>query len=151
MKKKSTIAWCVTLLCLVLTVVLWFAMRGQKAEYTQVTATVLTSKTSYLRVAGKKQAVYKITVSYDGETYELENAYNSYSYVPGTKTTAYLANGHLYANEAGVNTSTPLATVYFIFLFGTFGMVIFSTLLMSREQQQNKEQTPAKTPEEMIR
>ena len=63
-------------------------------------------------------------MEYEGREYELQNVYNSYSYMPGRVTTAYLHDGKLYANVAGITSTTPVATVYFVFLFASVGMVI---------------------------
>ncbi|MDO5603344.1 MAG: penicillin-binding protein [Oscillospiraceae bacterium] len=139
MKKKSTILWLATALCLIVTVGLWFAVNGSEVDYTEVSATVISSDTSYRKVMGKRQAVYEVTVEYNGVTYDLENVYSAASYFPGKSTTVYEANGHLYANTDGVKTSTPLATLYFVFLFGSFGMIGLSLYMMSKEKQKKKE------------
>lgn len=139
MKKKSTIFWLITAFCLAATVGLWFAVNGEKVEYTEVEATVVRADTYYRKIAGTKRAVYEVTVRYNGATYELENVYGTAGYISGRNITAYEANGHLYANVAGVKTSTPLSTVYFVFLFGTFGLFGVSVYLMSKEQQRKKE------------
>ena len=46
----------------------------------------------------------------------------------------------MYANEEGVKTATPIAKVYFVFLFGTFGMLMFASIQSSKLSQKNKEE-----------
>ena len=81
---------------------------------------------------------YEITVEYNGGTYELENAHNTYQYPQGATVKAYLANnGRLFANVEGVSSSTPLATVYFVCLFGSFGL-LFAAATYSGKAKQEK-------------
>lgn len=139
MKKKSIILSILTVLCIIITVFLWFAMNNQELEYEEVKATVVSSNSGYRRVAGSRQIYYDVKVEYEGKTYDLQNVYSSASYIPGLEVTVYSANGNLYANEAGVNTSTPLAITYFVFLFGSFIMFGITLTTMSKSHQKKKE------------
>ena len=46
--------------------------------------------------------------------------------------TALLHDGKLYANIEGITSTTPVAMVYFVFLFGSFAMVCVSVTLFSK-------------------
>lgn len=140
MNKKVIILWSIFIVCLVLTIVLWFAMNKANPEFEEVKATVLSSKTEEIvnKKTGSRTTFYKVEVRYNGETYDLENAHNTYMYQQGKTVTAYLYNGKLYANQEGVKTSTPIATVYFIFLFGSFGMLMVAATYTSKAYQKNK-------------
>jgi len=74
------------------------------------------------------------------KTYDLGNAHSAYEYPKGKVVKAYLSNGKLYANEEGVKTSTPIATIYFVFLFGSFGMLMFAATQTSKISQKMKEE-----------
>lgn len=124
MKMKARITGIITLLCFICTVALWFATNNQNVEYEEVEATVLSAKDVTRRVKKTTITHHEIKVQYEGETYELENAYDSWSYTRGEQITVYLSNGKLYANVEGVETSTPIAIVYFVFLFLSFVMLI---------------------------
>lgn len=134
MKKKVIIMWVVFVVCLVLTVVLWFAMNSTNLEYEEVKATVISSRTEEVvnRKTGSRTTFYKIEVRYNGETYDLENAHSAYEYPEGKSVKAFLSNGKLYANIEGVKTSTPVATIYFVFLFGTFIMLFVAATYTSK-------------------
>lgn len=139
MKKKAIIMSVITLLSLMITIGLRFAMNGSEAEYTEVNVTVESSRTVTRKVGTSRTTTYEVKVNYDGKTYDLRNCHDIYSYMEGSTVTAYLANGKLYANVEGVNTSTPLATVYFVFLFATFGMILgFPIYLTSQKQKEKK-------------
>ena len=117
MKKKAILSWCAFAVCLIATVVMWFVVNAQEIEYEEVSVSVLSAQTTQLtkKSTGAHYDFYEITVEYNGKTYELENAHNTYQYPEGTTVKAYLANnGRLYANIEGVSSSTPLATVYFV-------------------------------------
>ena len=125
MKKKVLILWIIFVVCLISTIGLWFAMNNQNLEYEEVQVTVVSAKTE--RVKNKKTGsstdFYKVEVRYNGKTYDLENAHNTYMYPEGKTVKSYLANDRLFADTDGVKTSTPVSTVYFIFLFGSFIML----------------------------
>lgn len=118
-----------TVLCLILTIACRMISDNREVPFEKVQATVVTSETRQRIVAGRRQNYYYVTVRYEGETYELKNVHNTYSYKPGNKTTAYLSNGTLYANEEGVQTSTPIFYAYIGFLIATF--VLFIVFLSS--------------------
>ena len=137
MKKKVIILWVVFVVCLVLTVILWFGMNNSKFEYEKVQVTVLSAKTEKVinKNTGSTTNFYKVKVEYNDETYDLENAHNTYMYPEGKNVTAYLSNGRLFADEDGVKTSTPIATAYFIFLFGSFIMLFVAATYTSKAFQ----------------
>lgn len=137
MKRNSILLWIAFVLCLVLTIVFWFLMNNSNPEYKEVKATVLSSeKVEYVnRKTGSRTYKYDVKVQYIGKTYDLENAHNAYSYVEGREITAYLANGKLYANTEGVKTNTPIAKVYFVFLFASFGLLIFAPSYTAKLKQ----------------
>ena len=95
MKKKAIISSIITVLCIVAAVVLRIAMDKVDVEYTEVKATVISSEERVRRVYGKSQKYYEVVVEYEGREYEQQNVYNSYSYMPGRETTAYLHDGKL--------------------------------------------------------
>lgn len=140
-KKISIVLWGAFVVCLIATVALWFAMNNTKAEYEEVSATVLSAKTE--QVVNKKTHsttnFYKVTVSYEGEEYDLGNAHSTYEYPVGKTVKAYLSNGKLYANVEGVQTDTPVAKVYFAFLIGTF-VLLMGAAMYSSSKPKNVEE-----------
>ncbi len=148
--KKIIILWVAFVVCLVATIGLWFAMNSSNPEFEEVKATVVSAETTKVvnRKTGSSTTFYDVKVEYEGKTYDLGNAHSVYEYPKGKVVKAYLSNGKLYANEEGVKTATPIATVYYIFLFGTFGMLIFAPIQTSKICQKNKEQKEAKVVEE---
>lgn len=137
MKKKILAVWGIFVLCVAITVGLWFAMNKAELKYEEVEAKVLSSETK--RVKNKKNGstydFYEVKVEYEGNTYELENVHSVASYYTGKNVKAYLSNGKLFANIEGVRTSTPVATAYFVFLFGSFGMLILAAMYTSKSNQ----------------
>ncbi len=140
MKKKVMILWIVFAVCLVLTVVLWFFMNGAEPEYEEVKAVVTSAKTEEIvnKKTGSRTKFYKVEVRYDGKVYDLENAHDTYTYPEGKTVTAYKYNDRLFANTEGVQTSTPVATIYFIFLFGSFIMLMVAATYTSKVSQEKK-------------
>lgn len=140
MKKLAIILWIVFVVCLITTIVLWFAVNRSNPEYEEVKATVLSAKTEKIvnRKTGASTTFYKVKATYKGETYDLENVGNLYMYPEGKTVTAYFANNRLFANKEGVKTATPIATVYFIFLFGTFILLMVSAIYTSKVAQDKK-------------
>ena len=59
-------------------------------------------------------------------------------YVPERTVKVYLYNGKLYANIEGVKTSSPVATLYFVFLFATFGMVLGFPIYLSKQREKSR-------------
>lgn len=139
MWKKSILLALVTVLCLGITVFLRFAADNADREYTKVEVTVLTAETRYKKVGRSSQRYYEITVRYQGKTYDLENAHETYSYTPGKQVKAYLSDGRLFANIEGVKSTGPVATAYFVGLFATFGLVIATASVWSSERKKNRE------------
>ena len=101
-------------------------------EYTEVKATVVSSDNIVRKVLGKRQTQYEVVVEYEGQEYKLKNTHSSAAYIPGKEVTALLHDGKLYANIEGITSTTPVAMVYFVFLFGSFAMVCVSVTLISK-------------------
>lgn len=150
-KKKAVILWILFIACLVTTVYLNRAVMNSDPDYEEVSVTVVSSKTVkyYNRKTGTTTNKYEIEVRYNGETYDLKNAHDSYSYREGATVKAYLANGKLYANPEGVKTSTPLAKVYFGFLFGT--VAVFTAACMSLSKKKPKGKAAQKPEPEQVK
>lgn len=140
MKKKVTLMWVATAVCLVLTVVFWFLMNKTEVKYEEVTAIV--TSTSTREVVNKntqnRTIFYEVKVEYEGEVYELRNVHGLAGYYKGKTVKALLSNGKLYANEEGIKSTSPIAIVYFVFLFGTFGMVMLSATYMSKAHEKDE-------------
>ena len=132
MKKKAVICSIITVLCIVAAVFLRFAMEDTNPEYTEVKATVVSSDNIVRKVLGKRQTQYEVVVEYEGQEYKLKNTHSSAPYIPGKEVTALLHDGKLYANIEGITSTTPVAMVYFVFLFGSFAMVCVSVTLISK-------------------
>lgn len=141
MKKKILAVWGIFVLCVAITVGLWFAMNKQEVSYQEVEVKVISSETK--RVKNKKNGntydFYEVKVEYEGKEYELGNVHSAASYYKGKKVKAYLSNEKLYANIEGVKTSTPIATIYFIFLFGSFGMLFLAAMYTGKLSQKKLE------------
>lgn len=145
MKNKSLILWIITALCLVMTVVFWFLMDGTEVEYEEVSAVVTSASTTEVvnKSTGSRTPFYDVKVRYEGEEYTLENVHGLAGYTQGRSVKALLANGKLYANVEGIKSTTPVAIVYFIFLFGTFGMLMLSAIYSSKQHEKKKTNTKA--------
>lgn len=124
-----------TVLCIIIAVILRFAMDSVEVAYEEVKVTVVSSesKVRVLKKTNSKTTTYDVKVRYEGETYDLQNVYNSYSYQPGGNVKAYLSEGELYANTQGVQTSTSTAKAYFAFLFISFGMILASSFTVGKK------------------
>lgn len=142
MKNKTAILWIITGVCLVLTVVFWFLMNNQEVKYEEVTAIVTnaTSREVVNKKSGSRTTFYDVTVKYDGKDYDLQNVHGLSGYSNGKSVKALLANGKLYANVEGIKSSSPVAITYFVFLFGTFAMIIVSAMYMSKAKAKKKEE-----------
>lgn len=149
-KKKAVILWILFIACLVTTVSLNRQVMNSDPDYEEVNVIVLSSETvTYInRKTGSRTNKYEIEVMYDGQRQELINAHNAYSYREGATVKAYLANGKLYANPEGVKTSTPLAKVYFGFLFGT--VAVFTAACMSLSKKKTKGKAAQKPEPEQV-
>ncbi len=142
MKKKVIILWCAFVVCLITTVALWFAMNNSKLKYEEVEATVLSSEVEQVvnKKTGSRTNFYKVKVEYNGEEYDLGNVHSASGHSRGKRVKAYLSNEKLYANIEGVRTATPVATIYFVFLFGTFGMLFWAAIEMGKLSQNKKQE-----------
>lgn len=139
MKKKANLLWCAFAVCLIATVVMWFVVDAQEIEYEEVEVRVLSAVTKQHRnySTGAYYDYHEVTVEYNSETFELENAHNTYQYPQGATVKAYLANnGRLFANIEGVSSTTPLATVYFVCLFGSFGLLLVAVIYSGKAKQE---------------
>lgn len=141
MKNKVLIMWIITVICLILTIVFWFLMNKSEVKYEEVTATVIS--TSSKEVVNKKTknrtTFYEVKVNCGGKEYELQNVHGLSGYYEGKSVKALLSNGKLYANEEGIKSTSPIAIVYFVFLFGTFGMIMLSSMYMSKMKANKQE------------
>lgn len=141
MKNKVALMWGLTIVCFILTVIFWFLMNNQDINYEEVMATV--TDTSSREVVNKKThnktTFYTVMVKYEGKEYELHNVHSLVGYYKGKSVKALLSNNKLYANEEGIKSTSMVAIIYFIFLFGTFGMLMLSATYTSKVKQKKKE------------
>lgn len=142
MKNKVVIMWIITAVCLILTIVFWFLMNKVEVKYEEVTAIVTdtSSKEVINKKTGSRTTFYEVKVMYEGKEYELQNVHGLAGYYEGRSVKALLANEKLYANVEGIKSTSPIAIVYFIFLFGTFGMLILSATYMSKMKAKKQDQ-----------
>ena len=112
----------------------WFLMNKAEVNYEKVTAIVTeaSSKDVVNKKTGSRTTFYEVKVTYEGKEYELQNVHSLVGYSKGRSVEALLSNGKLYANVEGIKSTSPVAIIYFIFLFGTFGMLIVSSTYMSK-------------------
>jgi len=115
-------------------------MNKVEVKYEEVTATV--TNTSTKEVVNKKTnnrtTFYEVKVKYKGQEYVLQNVHGLAGYYKGKSVKALLANNKLYANVEGIKSTSPVAIVYFIFLFGTFGMLMLSATYMSKSKEKTQ-------------
>lgn len=139
MKKRVELMWVLTGVCLVLAIIFWFKMNNVEVEYDLVTAIVTdtSSKDLINKNTHNRTTFYKVKVRYEGKEYELQNVHGLSGYYKGASVKALLYNDKLYANEEGIKSSSPTAIVYFVFLFGTFGMIMASSIYMSKVKSKN--------------
>lgn len=141
MKKKVVLLWIITGFCLILTVIFWFLMNNVDIKYEEVIA--LVTETSSKDVINKKHknrtTLYDVKVLYDGEEYELQNVHGLSGYYKGKTVKVLLSNGKLYANIEGIKSTSPIAIIYFILLFGTLGMMLISATYMSKMKTKKQE------------
>lgn len=141
--KKSPlglILWLATLACLVLTVVFWNLSRNQNIEYDEVTAVVTSASTTEVvnKNTGSRTPFYDVKVRYEGQEYSLENVHGLAGYSEGRSVKVLLSNGKLYANVEGITSTTPISIVYFVFLFGTFAMLMIAATYSSKQSAKKK-------------
>ncbi len=140
--KKVWICGIIMVICIVAAVLLRGPMDNADIDYTEVKVQVVSSETKEtdIKVGNSRSTMttYDIVVSYQGQNYDLKNAHDSYSYRKGATVTAYLSNGKMYANVEGVQTSTPVATAYFVALIGSFVMFFITICLWANAAQQKR-------------
>ena len=138
MKNKVALMWIITVVCLILTIVFWFLMNKTEVEYEEVTAIVTSTSVKEVvnKNTGNRTSFYEVKVEYNGKEYDLHNVHGLAGYYEGKSVTALLSNDKLYANVEGIKSTSPVATIYFVFLFGTFGMVMLSSTYMSKAKKQ---------------
>ena len=112
------------MVCVITTLVLRYFLERQDVEFEEVTVTVVSAEKKELenRKTNTTLTINDVKVEYEGEEYALKNAYDVYMYPTGKEVTAYLSHGKLYANIAGVESSTLLYYVYLAFLIASFIM-----------------------------
>lgn len=69
------------------------------------------------------------------EFFRLLNVHGFVGYSKGKSVKTLLSNEKLYANVEGIKSTSSVAIIYFIFLFGTFGMLIVSSTYMSKMKE----------------
>jgi len=141
MSKKINIAlWIAFAICVVTTILLWFPFNNSHPEFEEVKAKVVSAKTEQVRnkKTGSTTNFYKVEVEYEGKVYNLENVHNTYSYPEGKTVTAYLSNNRLFADQESVKIGTPIATVYYIFLIGSFGFLFAACIYSSKYSSQKQ-------------
>ncbi len=143
MKNKTAVLWIITGICLILTIVFWFLMNNVDVHYEEVTAIVTntSSKSVVNKKTGSRTTFYEVKVRYEGEEYNLQNVHGLSGYYKGKSVKALLSNGKLYANVEGIKSTSPVAIVYFVFLFGTFGMLMVSATYMSKSKTKKRVQS----------
>ena len=124
MKRKVMLMWILFVVCVITTLVMRYFLERQDVEFEEVTVTVVSAEKKELenRKTNTTLTINDVKVEYEGEELALKNAYDVYMYPTGKEVTAYLSHGKLYANIAGVESSTLLYYVYFAFLIASFIM-----------------------------
>ena len=141
MKSKVAIMWIITVIFLILTIIFWFLMNKVEVNYEEVTAIVTdtSSKAVVNKKTGSRTTFYDVKVEYEGKEYDLKNVHSLVGYSKGRSVKALLSNEKLYANVEGIKSTSPVAITYFVFLFGTFGMLIASSMYMSKMKAKKQE------------
>ena len=139
-KKRIIILWFGSIFSIVITVFLWFCMNAVKPEYEKVEAVVLSSKVEQVvnRKTKTRTNIYRVQVEYKCKSYNLGNVHSASGYYKGRRVQAYLYQEKLYANIEGVKTSTPVAYLYFTFLFGSFALFFITVCQTSQYSQSQK-------------
>ncbi len=141
MTKKITIAlWVACAVCAITTIILWFPFNNSNPESEEVKVKVVSAKTEQVRnkKTGSTTNFYKVEVDYNGKVYNLENVHNTYSYPEGKTVTAYLSNNRLFADKESVKIGTPIATVYYVFLIGSFVFLFAACIYSSKHPKQKQ-------------
>ncbi len=141
MKNKVALMWSITGIFLILTIAFWFLMNQTEVQYEEVTAIVTSTSTKEIvnKNTKNRTTFYEVKVEYNGKEYELQNVHGLSGYYKGKSVKALLSNEKLYANVEGIKSTSPVAIVYFIFLFGTFGMLMASATYTSKVKSKKQE------------
>ncbi len=133
-KTKIRLLWLAFVISVIGAIIFWFQMDKASLNYDEVKVTVVSSETKKVKnkQTGNTTDFYEVKVLYEGETKDLENVHNAYSYTKGKQVTAYLSNNRLFANIEGVKTSTPMAMIYYVFLFGSFILLFAAAIYTSK-------------------
>ena len=117
----------------VLAVTFFFISRNQHISYSTVQAEVYSV---HSKAPLSKNDTNKVTVIYDGKTYNLINVkdseisrYTSH-YLLKTPANVYLTGGKMYSNVEGIRGHSVLGNIYFICLFGTMGLIMTIAVLI---------------------
>lgn len=142
MKNKILFLWVGLVVCICITVGLWFAVNKSNPTYEEVQVTVLSAEKKKVKnkKTGSTYTTYQVEVEYEGKEYDLENAHSVYAYPKGKNVKAYLANNHLYANVEGVKNGTLVGKAYFVFLIGSFILFFVATVESSKAHQKKKKE-----------
>ncbi len=145
-KTKELLLGALVVVCLVMTFVTRRSVDNQEVFFTEVEARVVSADSERLKLGKSRVNHYIVIVEYQDREYELENVHALYPYQKGMIVKVYLSGGRLYANREGVETSTPAAKAYFVFLIGTFvlGMVwlCFLPVLFRKKEEQSGADRP---------
>ena len=116
-------------------------MNHAEVNYKEVTVVVTdtSSRTVVNKKTGSRTTFYEVKVKYKGKEYELKNVHGLSGYFKGKSVKALLSNEKLYANVEGIKSTSPIAITYFIFLFGTFAMLMITTTYMSKSKSKKQE------------
>ena len=132
-----------TVVCLVVTVILNRKVADQtfdEGEVQTVKCKITSVAKKSVRINGHITSSYEVYGMYDGVEQEIRNVSSSgYSYREGSTREVYLYKGKLYGNIEGIKTTTAVGVIYFVFLFGTFGMFILMTCAITKYFQGRKE------------
>ncbi len=142
MKKQVMILWIAFVVCLLITVGLWFMVNKSNPDYEEVKVTILSAETKQVknRKNGSTYTTYDVKVEYEGKTYDLENAHSAYPSMKGRSITAYYANDRIYADVQGVKNGTPIGKLYFVFLIGSLALFFGAIIQTSKMTRKNKEE-----------
>ena len=131
-----------TVVCLVVTVILNRKVADQtfdEGEVQTVKCTITSVTEKSIKINGHVTKTYEVHGTYNGVEQEIRNVSSSgYSYRKGSTKDVYLYKGKLYGNIEGIKTTTAVGVIYFVFLFGTFGMVVFMTYAITKFCQGRK-------------
>ncbi len=141
--KQSMMLFWICLVCFLIgivgTVILWQKMNNQNLEgIEQVQVRVVDVTKKNIRINGKNNISYEVTVEYEGQEYKLEDGGYSPWTLTGHTGTAYMYQDRIYANENGPASRTGVGTLYFVFLFTTMGLLIITPSVGSKAFKRRK-------------